>query len=97
MPLVYINDDWESQIAVDPDDFHECEIVATDSINHTVKYVTKSGSSCFATVPHEFVGFNEEHLVNQVVMAHVWRLRSDIDEWFAFLAGYTADKAVERS
>lgn len=97
MPLVYINDDWENQITVNTDDFYECEIIATDSIHHTVKYVAKSGNSVTATVHHEFVGFNEEHLVNQVVMAHVWRLRSDIDEWFAFLAGYTADKAVERS
>lgn len=96
MPLVYINDDWENQITVDPDDFRECEIIATDSINHTVKYVAKSGKSVTATVPHEFVGFTEEQLVSQVVGAHIERLRSDIDEWYAFLTGYMADKALEK-
>lgn len=95
MPLVYINDDWESQITVDPDDFYECEIIATDSINHTVKYVAKSGNRVTATVRHEFFGFSEEQLVSQVVGAHIARLRSDIDEWHAFLTGYMADKAVE--
>ena len=95
MPLVYINDDWENQVEVDTKDFYECEIIATDSIHHTVKYVDKSGNRGTATVPHEFVGFTEEQLVSKVVEAHIARLRSDIDEWYAFLTGYMADKAVE--
>ena len=97
MTLVYINDDWESQITVDPDDFRECEIIAVDSINYIVKYVAKSGNRVTATVRQEFVGFTEEQLVSKVVRLHVERLRADIDEWYAFLAGYMADKAVEKS